>query len=116
MKGTSTAVLRKFVKDGGLSGSKYPINTNPKIPVLLISDCPDVDKNNQVEVEISKAVAREKKLGEDAFISEIRAIVVRKMKEGPHIWARHQHLNPGLVLATDSKREVTVTEGTDEKV
>ena len=35
MKGTSATVLRKLVKDG-VSGCKYPINTNPNLPVLLI--------------------------------------------------------------------------------
>ena len=71
MKGTSPPVLLKLVKDGGLSGSKYPINNKPKMPVLLIFDHPDVNKINNVEVAKEKAMAREKKLAQDAILIEL---------------------------------------------
>ena len=114
MKGTSPAVLQKLVKYGGLSGSKYPINTNPKVPVLLISNHPNIDKNNKVEVEKEKAMAREKNLAQDAILSEIQVKVVRKMREGPHLRARHQGLHLGLAPAMDSHSEVPITDRTDE--
>ena len=41
MKGTSSMVLRKLVKDFELSKYQYPIHTRTKEPVLLISEHPD---------------------------------------------------------------------------
>ena len=52
-----------MVKDGGLSRSAYPTNTNPRMPVLLISDRPDLDRNNKLEMERANTVVQEKKLG-----------------------------------------------------
>ena len=85
MKGISPAVLRKLVKGGGQNGSRYLINTNPGMLVVLISDRPDLDRNNKMEVERANTVAREKKLGQEACLKEVLAATVRKMKEGPHL-------------------------------
>ena len=60
---TSHVVMRTLVKDGGPSGSKYMISSNPRLPVLLISNNAKVDKNNEVEVAKEKAMAWEKKVG-----------------------------------------------------
>ena len=117
MKGTSPAVLWKLVHYVGISRSKYTINTTPSMPVLLISNHPDFNKHNKVEVEEEKAAGtRDKKLAQDAFLSEIWAKVVCMMKEDPHIRARHQHVHQGLGLAMDRHMDVPVTNGTDHKV
>ena len=86
------------------------------MPVLLISNHPDLDKNNTVEVEREKGAALDKKARKEACLKAIWAAVVLKMKEGPHIQARHQNLTPRVALATDTKIEVPITEGADEKL
>ena len=117
MKGTSPAVLQGLVHDSGRSRSKYTINTHPSIPVLLISNHPDFNKHNKMEVEEEKAAAtRDKKLAQYTFLCEIWAKVVCKMKEGPHSQARHQHIQAGHAQAMDSNMDVPVTNGTDNKV
>ena len=48
-RGTSSVVLRKLVKDFGLSGYKYPINTNTAKPALIISEHLDDSKAEGLE-------------------------------------------------------------------
>ena len=102
IKGTSPAVLRKLMKDDDLSINKFPINTNPRQPVLLISDHSDVDKNNKEEVAEEKAKAQAKKQAQEEILHEIKAKLVLKMKQGPHLCTSHQEVPPPAALAGDN--------------
>ena len=108
MKGTSATGLRKLVKDG-VSGCKYLINTNPYLPVLLIST------HSGLEAARAKEVAAEKTARHAESMKAIQALVVFMMNQGRHIRMRHQDVT-SLVLPPDRKTGVPLTEGAPESV
>ena len=87
VKWSSVAVLRKMVKNVGLSEVNYPINTNPSKPVLLISDHLDVDPTSVLEK------SAERQLADLNLLRRLKTAILLKTKEdGPHIRLRHQHV------------------------
>ena len=73
MKGSSAAVLRKMVKNFGLSDVHDPINKNPPKPVLLISDHLDMDRT-----VLEKSA--EKQLAELNILRRLKMAILLKMK------------------------------------
>ena len=80
-------MLHKLVKDDDLSRSKHPINTNPRLPVLLLSNHKDVDKSNKDEVAVTKVMAEANNQTQDYMLRDIWPKPVLKMKEGLHVQA-----------------------------
>ena len=100
--------MRRLVKDG-VSGCKYPINTNPNLTVLLTSTLPDKDDTTRKEVATQKT-ARQAESNK-----AIRAVVLLKMKQGLHIRARH-HDTTSFAMPQNRKSGVPLMEGDAEEV
>ena len=86
MRGTSSIVLRKLVRDFELSKYKYPINTGTTETVLLIWEHPDDSKAEALDKKRLKAV--EKRMTESRLKS---AIKLKRKAQGPYTRVMHQY-------------------------